>query len=1272
MLKLKLFISILFLFIFQTINAQTFNGTGGAIPDDGLAPTCFPISVTGVGTINQTYGLASVCIEITHTWDSDLEISLNAPDGTNIPLSIQNGGSGDNFTGTCFTGTALISIGTGTAPFTGSFLPDAPLGSANNGQNANGVWTLCIQDVFAAFTGTLNSWSITFNNTPAPPPPVVPPCISSGQVAGNDCVAATPVCNFNGYCGNTSSAFTIDTWTELTTAFCGSIDNNSFITFVASSTTASFNVWVTNSTDGFGIQMMFYDGGCGSGPVNSYGCYNQIQPSAFPTAVSATGLTPGNTYYLMFDGYAGDVCDYTIAPVSGVNILAITPPAASICIGGSIALTASGGNGTFTWTGAGLNTYTGAIVTATPTLTTTYTVTSADPGGNCPITKDVIVTITTTPDPPTATSPLTLCQNSLASPLAASGTSLLWYNTATGGTGNSSAPTPNTLTAGSTTYYVSQTLACGESVRVPILVNVISSTPLPTVTNQVIYCQSSIATALTATGSSLLWYTSGSGGTGSPTAPIPSTSISGNTTYYVTQSGTCGESPMAAITVTINSITAAPTVTSPVIYCQGVTTSQLTATGNALLWYNTLTGGTGNTIAPTPSSASSGNTTYYVSQTVSGCEGTRASIVVTILTTTPAPTATSPITYCQGSAAVPLTAIGTGLLWYTSATGGTGTATGPTPSTAASGSITYYVSQTTSCGESPRIPVVVVVNSIPNAPIVGPGLSYCIGTTASPLTAAGSNLLWYTSAMGGLGTTTLTPSTSTVGTVTYYVSQTILNCESPRASIIVTITGLPAAPTITTAAFIYCQNSIAQTLSATGTSLLWYNVPTGGTGTATAPTPSTATAGTTTYYVTQTLSCGESPRASIVVTINPTPLAPIVTTPVVYCQGVIPVALSANGNNLLWYTISSGGTGNAAAPIPSTSTVGSTDYFVSATTGICEGPRSLITVTVNLTPAAPIISSPVNYCQGNSSTSLAANGTNLLWYNVASGGTGLSASPIPSTATPGNANYYVSQTVGICEGPRSTINVIVLNIPNLGANQQDTICFGGTFNATTIFNTTGLTIHWTHNGTDVTNPGSISETGIYQIEVTNANNCSDTALFNLNIRPPVLANAGHDTIAIRGAEHQLFATGGDTYQWYPISLLDPSYNPSGPVQMATLNNDQLFIVTAYNTIGCSDKDSVFIRVYDGPTYYIPKAFSPDGDGLNDIFRPIPVGISNTEYFKVFNRLGELIFSTNKWLRGWDGTYLNRKQPVGTYVWMIKGTDRNGKPVVMKGTVLIVK
>jgi hypothetical protein len=106
----------------------------------------------------------------------------------------------------------------------------------------------------------------------------------------------------------------------------------------------------------------------------------------------------------MIDGFAGDVCDYSIAPVSGVNILTIdsltTPPPHYICLGQSTVLHAQGGNGTYTWSPAtGLSSTTGANVTANPTTTTVYTLNSTGIGlCAIPLINQVTVNVSTYPN----------------------------------------------------------------------------------------------------------------------------------------------------------------------------------------------------------------------------------------------------------------------------------------------------------------------------------------------------------------------------------------------------------------------------------------------------------------------------------------------------------------------------------------------------------------------------------------------------------------------------------------------------------------------------------------------------------------------------------------------------------------------------------------------------------------------------------------------------------------------------------------------------------
>ncbi len=155
----------------QFITSQTFtNTTGGPIPDNG-AQVFFPITVSGLSptTINTTFGLESVCFNINHTADADLYIYLYAPDGTIVPLSIANGGMGNDYTNTCLNGGATTLIKAGSPPFSGSFRPEGFIGANNNGQVGNGIWQLSVQDIGVLDSGSVLSWSITFGNNPSLP-----------------------------------------------------------------------------------------------------------------------------------------------------------------------------------------------------------------------------------------------------------------------------------------------------------------------------------------------------------------------------------------------------------------------------------------------------------------------------------------------------------------------------------------------------------------------------------------------------------------------------------------------------------------------------------------------------------------------------------------------------------------------------------------------------------------------------------------------------------------------------------------------------------------------------------------------------------------------------------------------------------------------------------------------------------------------------------------------------------------------------------------------
>ncbi|OQP49778.1 hypothetical protein A4H97_28215 [Niastella yeongjuensis] len=261
-------------------------------------------------------------------------------------------------------------------------------------------------------------------------------------------------------------------------------------------------------------------------------------------------------------------------------------------------------------------------------------------------------------------------------------------------------------------------------------------------------------------------------------------------------------------------------------------------------------------------------------------------------------------------------------------------------------------------------------------------VTYCQNATANPLTAtadAGNTLLWYANYTGGIGNPTApTPATNRVATEYFYVSQVdATGCEGLRITTRAIITAGPAVPAAT--GVTYCLNDVPSTLTAIGTSLLWYTDPVTGVGSATAPMPSTAASGVTTYYVTQTIGC-ESQRKAVTVTVNAPPAAPVAASPT-YCLQATATALTATGSSLLWYTDPATGTGSGTAPVPSTATSGTTTYYVSQTSG-CESLRTPVSVTVYASPLVAVQPVTGNICPGNTVNLNASGAATYQWDPV--------------------------------------------------------------------------------------------------------------------------------------------------------------------------------------------------------------------------------------------------------------------------------------------------
>lgn len=228
------------------------------------------------------------------------------------------------------------------------------------------------------------------------PPPGMPSCGSQSTPGNTACQAAT-ICEVNGYCGTTSSSWDASYWGSLNSAFCGSIENNAFLSFTADASTISFDAYVYGCDGDEAIQIaVFQADDCGSGSVDMPECVDEMYAQSTPYDIEANNLTPGEDYYIMIDGFAGDVCDYTFEATAGVSLpVSVDQDDVTLCLGESVDITADGGDGTYTWDASpDLNTTTGATVTITPPLapgTYTYTVNSQSTS-NCGTNSSVATT----------------------------------------------------------------------------------------------------------------------------------------------------------------------------------------------------------------------------------------------------------------------------------------------------------------------------------------------------------------------------------------------------------------------------------------------------------------------------------------------------------------------------------------------------------------------------------------------------------------------------------------------------------------------------------------------------------------------------------------------------------------------------------------------------------------------------------------------------------------------------------------------------------------
>lgn len=196
--------------------------------------------------------------------------------------------------------------------------------------------------------------------------------------------------------------------------------------------------------------------------------------------------------------------------------------------------------------------------------------------------------------------------------------------------------------------------------------------------------------------------------------------------------------------------------------------------------------------------------------------------------------------------------------------------------------------------------------------------------------------------------------------------------------------------------------------------------------------------------------------------------------------------------------------------------------------------------------------------------------------------------------------------------------------------------------------------------------------GVYNVILTSRNykGCTDTAFGQIVIEQ-FHPFAGNDTIIVKGESINFNATGGKQYAWTPISnLTDPNINdPAGYFPDTGVFSYNVHVESAY---GCKGEDMINIKVVNQGAFFVPSAFTPNGDGRNDIFRPVTIGYGKLNYFRVYNRFGQQVFTTVQLGDGWDGTINGQDAQVDVYYWQLSATDRNSVETKSKGNVTLIR
>jgi gliding motility-associated-like protein len=307
----------------------------------------------------------------------------------------------------------------------------------------------------------------------------------------------------------------------------------------------------------------------------------------------------------------------------------------------------------------------------------------------------------------------------------------------------------------------------------------------------------------------------------------------------------------------------------------------------------------------------------------------------------------------------------------------------------------------------------------------------------------------------------------------------------------------------------------------------------------------------------------------------------------------------------------------------------------------------------------------------NSIISLSATaGKGYQWTGPA-GFTSIEAAPVFKAAATAAGQYTVVVADGYGCQATATTTVAILPSPVAVVNTTQNICVG---DSVILQAGGGDTYTWLPqaNLSGADNPDPVAKpvsTTLYTVTAANSNNCTDTASVLVVVNSKPIVSAGEDKAVIRGQsvilDGSIKDSGDVTFSWLAssslsnIHLLNPAADP-------VINTD--YILTAASGNGCgTSSDTVSVQVYNG--LQVPNAFTPNGDGHNDVWHIGVLQAFPGAVVVVYNRYGQKVFESTGGSRDWDGRYKNADQPPGAYPYVID--LKNNSPVI-KGVVIIVR